>query len=581
MDIKDILGALGLDLTNPEVRRGATDAIAAILDSRNTSGGGGGGTSGNEPMEIEIDPDLIQPSIKQQASSNSENEDDIEVEDEDNVLDDLKFNDSDEPIDNNQDGSNEESKNSSDDTTSQSSNTDPENEEDSESEEMNSNDSNDGPNNLDTESEDQAETESEDADDEASTEDTVEASTENTSNEAAEDTEEDDSDSGTNLDSDSGEDTEENKESEENEISDDEVADEDEFDEEDLVDSELKNNYDDEAEKTKAEARRIKRERTLAVARNALDGAKARKASPALIRELENAIEALEALTEAVQKSLKDISDGEFNILVNRVLDAVDALGNSGLTYKSEEERALQAQEIKNDLANSNTRDELDAEDIAKIRAEHQAIKAREKENAKYAGKARTAFKGFQDFLMSLYRAIALQVATEETRDDTWSAINRRHSGSGVLMPGKRFNDLPNKKIPIIDFYFDCSSSWTADDIEIGKKAVEQLVDMEEKGQIKINLYYFADRVSTTPTRGGTSGWNEIVKNIITTQATNVVIMTDSDMEDWWTGPVALKYTVPGFVWYLWRDGENAPRLPRDLNGRGGTLQFSFTHGDL
>ena len=34
MDIKDILDSLGLDLTNPEVKRGALEAIQAILDSR-------------------------------------------------------------------------------------------------------------------------------------------------------------------------------------------------------------------------------------------------------------------------------------------------------------------------------------------------------------------------------------------------------------------------------------------------------------------------------------------------------------------------------------------------------------------
>ena len=56
--------------------------------------------------------------------------------------------------------------------------------------------------------------------------------------------------------------------------------------------------------------------------------------------------------------------------------------------------------------------------------------------------------------------------------------------------------------------------------------------------------------------------------------------MTDSDMDDWWSGPKALSYTVPGYVWYLWRDGDNAPRLPRDLKGRGGTQQFSFSTAD-
>jgi hypothetical protein len=65
--------------------------------------------------------------------------------------------------------------------------------------------------------------------------------------------------------------------------------------------------------------------------------------------------------------------------------------------------------------------------------------------------------------------------------------------------------------------------------------------------------------------------------------------MTDSDMENrwnydgYWGGDegAPASYTVPGYVWYLWRDGSNAPRLPRDLKGRGGVQQFSFSSGDV
>jgi len=231
-------------------------------------------------------------------------------------------------------------------------------------------------------------------------------------------------------------------------------------------------------------------------------------------------------------------------------------------------------------LASSKTQAELSAEDAAQIRAETQAIKAREKEADKYKTKSRSSFQGFQAFMDSLQRGIALQVSYEEERDDTWSAISRRNSGAGVLRQGQKINELPNKKIPIIDFYFDQSGSWDESDVEVGNQAVEALAKMQEDGKIKINIYYFSNHVHTDAAsaraEGGTRAWNDIIKNIITTEATNVVIMTDSDMEDWWDGPKALSYTVPGFVWYLWRNGVNAPRLPRDLKGRGGTMQYSF-----
>ena len=534
MDINDILNNLGLDLTNPEVKRGALEAIEAILDSRNPVGSSGGGpNNGNNAEEVELDPDLLQPSIKHHSNAL---DDDIEIEDEEHLLDQIKHNDSEDDFNDEVTSENSPLDNQSPDT---------ENSSDSSETEL----SNEEETPIDASTTDVEEVE--DTDTEVPTDTSTQADT-------AEDSEK--------------------------ETLEDEHADGD-IDEEDLLDDTLKGAYEDTAIQAKQNARKIKRERTLQAAKKALANAQAKKVAPALIRELENSIAALEELTEAVKKSLKDISDEEFNLLINRVFDAIGAVGDTSLTFTSEEEREIRAQEIKNDLSSTSTQNELSAEDIAQIRAEHQAIKARDQETNKYKRRARGSFKGFQDFLNSLYRAIALQVSTEETNDDTWSAINRRNRGSGVLQPGKRINELPNKKIPVIDFYFDQSGSWDESDIEVGKKAVSKLADMEADGQIKINIYYFSNNVFTDANsaraQGGTRAWNEIVKNIIATQATNVVIMTDADMESWWSGDKALSYTVPGYVWYLWRDGENAPRLPRDLKGRGGTQQFSFSQGDL
>ena len=588
MDIKDILDTLGLDLSNPESKRGALDAINAILSSRSSGGfegGAGGGNMGGE-LEVEIDPDLLLPSQKQQPSVGDSDDDlDIEIEDEENVLGQMKRNESEDDMDS--EPSNTEK--SSD--GSESSNSEGDND---------SSDSKESSKNGDSEESDQANNseqgaESEIDSEEASKEDgsgageddsegSDEVTDEPSDESSSEDSEDGDSEDLDNIfdDEDSVTDFEDGSDSEDE--ADFDTEDDFDFDEDDLLDDTLKDPYEDETIKTKADARRIKRDRTLHAAKAALEKAKAKKAPEALVRELEKAIEALEALTEAVSKSIKDISDEEFNLLVNRVFDAIEALGDSDLTFTSAEERELQAKEIKADISSTKTQQDLSAEDIAQIRAETQAIKAREKESDKYKARSSGSFKGFQDFLNSLYRAVALQVSVEETNDDSWSALNRRYGGTGVLQPGKRLNELPNKKIPVIDFYFDCSGSWTDRDLAVGQKAVNKLVEMEENGDIKINIFYFANNVFTdvasARAQGGTRAWNDIVKNIIATQATNVIVMTDSDMEDWWDGPKALSYTVPGYVWYLWRDGDNAPRLPRDLKGRGGTQQFSFSTAD-
>lgn len=579
MDINKILDSLELDLSNPEVRRGAIEAIDAILSSRispaDMDGGMSGGGMSGDSQEIELDPDLLQPSIKHGPEAS---DDDIEVEDEDNVLDSIKHNESDEPYDDNTSGNEDANENGdeteldSDDAASD--NSQDTNMTDSDTDEIddtlepseNSENSENSASGKDTSSDGDSE-----ADGESGSASNRQDSSEESSSKESDPESADDAESGTEA-SEKSEDSNEDDE-----------EDEEEFDETDFLDDDMKGVYDDKEATAKQEARRIKRERTILAAKRALDAARARNTHPSLIRELEKSLEALEELQEAVKKSLKDMSDEEFDLVINRVLDAIDAVGNSELTVKTAQEKELQAKEIKQDLGSAKTQNELSAEDTAKIRAEVQAVKAREKEKDKYKQRSASSFKGFRDFLNSLYRAVAMQVKVNEVQDDSWSALSRRNSGVGVLKQGKKINELPDTKIPVIDFYFDCSGSWGPRDIQIGKKAVESLVEMEEKGQIKINLYYFGDRVATSPdsTGGGTSGWNEIVKNVIATQATNVIVMTDADMEDWWSGPEPLKYTVPGYVWYLWRDGINAPRLPRDLKGRGGTQQFSFSHSDL
>lgn len=586
MEINEILASLGIDLTNPEARKGAMEAIDAILASRiDLSGIGGGGLPGGkpaEPIEVEIDPDLLQPSVKHHPPMN--NDDDIEVEDEEDLLSKVKHNKSDDSDE--QDDS--ESGNSSGDTTDG----DDANESSDDTDDDTDDSDNDASDSESTEStadsdESEMSNEQEESDEQTALDDTGELEANDESEESEESEESDEADYEDAQDSDSENDGEESEGS--GELDDLEDSDEaDEYDaneepeddsEEDFLDDEIKTATKGGDADKKTEARKIKRERTLNAAKEALAKAQANKAPKALISELENAIAALETLVEAASKNIADLSDEEFNTMINRVFDAIDALGTGDLTYSTEEERQAKAKEIKADLSSTKTQAELSAEDAATIRAETQAVKARNAEADKYRTKSRKSFQGFQAFMDSLQRGIALQVSYEEERDDTWSAISRRNSGAGVLRQGQKINELPNKKVPIIDFYFDQSGSWDESDLEVGNQAVEALAKMQEDGKIKINIYYFSNNVyenaEDARNEGGTQAWNEIVKNIVVTEATNVVIMTDDDMENWWKGPKALKHTVSGFVWYLWRNGENAPRLPRDLQGRGGTMQYS------
>ena len=361
VDIESILKSLGLDLTNPEVKRGAMEAIDAILGSRqpNMSMDGLGGMSGAE-QDIEIDPDLLQPSIKNRPKENS---DDIEIEDEEDLLKKVKHNDSDEPQespmsnDSESGDSDDESSRSDDSQSGEGESSDNQqnkaDESDSDVEDAQSDSATDTESGE--ESNGDAEGEAESSEEEAGQEASGESGTEEDegegesvdgeeeSEEAADGDSEDDGTAGN-----ASGDADENAEAAEPE-------DESEIDEDDLLDDTLKDPYKDREQESKHEARRIKRERTLQAAHKALADAKAKNKTPALIRELEKAIEALESLQEAAAKKLSDMSDEEFNLIVNRVFDAIDALGDSGLTYSSDEERKLKAQEIKADLEDKQT----------------------------------------------------------------------------------------------------------------------------------------------------------------------------------------------------------------------------------
>jgi hypothetical protein len=51
--------------------------------------------------------------------------------------------------------------------------------------------------------------------------------------------------------------------------------------------------------------------------------------------------------------------------------------------------------------------------------------------------------------------------------------------------------------------------------------------------------------------------------------------MTDSDME-WSARASSRQITVPGCVWYIWKNGVHAPTLPQKVKGRRGTLEYAF-----
>lgn len=658
--VQDILQTLNLDLTNPEVVKAATEAIGQILSGRssvdretladrlgNKAQRPGDEDSSDEPIDLgefnqAIDPNLIQPPSQSGGSSDI----DMDIEDEDDVLSQVKQvgNQNSQPEDDsdndsssgNDSGSNgngqqdqqqlppqnqNENPFGSDDTSDDSSGEKQDNNSGSSDSSSDSGSDSTGSDNSSSDSDsdssnDGSDGSSESQSDSSGTEGNSNGTDKGKSNsqqnkpngsedsespgpgtnagmkDSAADEGSDEFGDQTDGDTDGANGAETGDDlstaSGGDEFDDDEEEFEDDaFDDEGLEDDEDGENSDADfsskvsGKNPKNEAQRIQAGRTLKAAEKALE--KAQDAGQnAIAKLLENCCKALADIIDKLESDPnEEISEQKMSQVIQRTLDAIGEVDKHGLTFKSDEERSQQVKRIKDAMSDTGTAAELSAEDVEQIRADKQAVVNAKKEIEKYASRSRSSFKGFEDFVQSLRKSLALQIEAEKTKANSWAAINRRHDGTDVVKPGIKNRTLPSTRVPVIDFYFDCSASWDSHDIMKGNEALGKIAQLEKDGEIKVNVFYFADHVfpdeESPRDEGGTGAWNHIIDNIVLTRATNVVIMTDSDMQWQCDEPPHKGYKVTGFVWYLWKDGVNAPKLPTLLQGRSGTLQYSFS----
>lgn len=137
-------------------------------------------------------------------------------------------------------------------------------------------------------------------------------------------------------------------------------------------------------------------------------------------------------------------------------------------------------------------------------------------------------------------------------------------------MPGKTM--YAPGKIPTINVYWDVSGSF--DDpakTQGAKDAIGTINQYVKRGDIKVNIFYFADRVATTQAAagGGTDG-NKVLDHIEQTKPTNVVVITDSDVDNAEDHNLV---TVPGAVWMLFYDRE-AEDFAKVLKGKTQTKEY-------
>ncbi len=200
--------------------------------------------------------------------------------------------------------------------------------------------------------------------------------------------------------------------------------------------------------------------------------------------------------------------------------------------------------------------------------------KASRKEAEKYEAK-----QGIDNFILDLNKLIKNEI--KKIKKSDWAKYNKKADGTGLIRPGK--SQKKNPSIPKLYVYFDQSGSWDANDIEIGEQAIATLNTFVKSKKLIINLFYFAEKLTTTPGHAANGyGWecfDKVAEHIKTYKPDNVVIMTDSDGDyyDRYTGIYSMNpVTVNGGMFLLFRGGEVSKQVVRVFKGKKLTKIYKF-----
>lgn len=265
-------------------------------------------------------------------------------------------------------------------------------------------------------------------------------------------------------------------------------------------------------------------------------------------KDLQNQAQKAKDQLDKIQDKLDDINQGQ------------DGPFGDGKDQQAKADLAERVKEIARRLSDIQAKQQLLDETDAVVNKER--VKAAK--NKDY----RNITSGLNKFRMNFQRFIKDQI--DYFRGDTWNRPNKNYAGSGFIMPGKTM--YAPGKIPTINVYWDVSGSFDNPAKTQGARdAIGTINQYVKRGDIKVNIFYFADRVASTKSAagGGTNG-NAVLDHIESTKPTNVIVITDSDVNN--AGSHKL-VTVPGAVWMLFYDRE-ADEFARVLKGKSQTKEY-------
>lgn len=229
---------------------------------------------------------------------------------------------------------------------------------------------------------------------------------------------------------------------------------------------------------------------------------------------------------------------------------------------KAEKDLADRVKKIQDAFRDTTLQSEIIAETNKKI--DQEKLDKRAKEIAAYKNSSIVRFKE------NLNKFIDNEVSY--SRESSWKRFNKKYTNSGIIKPGTSRH--VEHKIPSINVYFDQSGSWSEDDVKIGINAIGVLNKYVQRGEVKINIYYFANNVhksAAAARREGGTDLRAVFDHIQQEKPDNVIIMSDSDGDHAKLYPLE----VPGAVWLLFRRSRSQNVID-NLHGKKQTKVFNL-----
>lgn len=248
---------------------------------------------------------------------------------------------------------------------------------------------------------------------------------------------------------------------------------------------------------------------------------------------------------------------------VSQMQDQLDEIDADGKPFDSKSEVSVRAdvearaKRLHDELKDVALKNGL-IDEVSVVRNKERVARAA-KQNDRYMR------SGIRQFTLSLNRYIKNEIESGE--DLSYKRPNPSYSRSDFLIPSITQVEGP---VPLINVYHDVSGSF--DDERKTAAAMQAIATLNKyvrQGELKIKVYYFADRVSSTRkgAGGGTRG-TPILEHIKDTKPQNVIVITDSDIYD-----CSETITVPGAVWMLFYDA-TSENLIEHLKGRKETRWY-------